>query len=263
MMPATTTTVTILGSGTCVPSLERSACSILIDSGDVRILVDSGAGTLRRLLEAGRHLDDISHIFYSHFHPDHTAELVPILFASKYPSGRSVRNPLTLCAGRGFRSFFRNLKTAYGAWIDLGPEAMTMIELDTEGGDSIQFEGVSVRSLPMHHNAESLAYRFTDRLGRAVVYSGDTDYTENLVALSGGADLLICEAAMPDELKVEGHLTPSLAGDIASRAGVAQLVLTHFYPECDRVDIRAQCRKTYHGPLVLAKDLMQIELGAV
>jgi ribonuclease BN (tRNA processing enzyme) len=140
---------------------------------------------------------------------------------------------------------------------------MTMIELDTEREDSIQFEAFSVRSLPMHHNAESLAYRFTDRQGRSVVYSGDTDYTDNLVYLSGGADLLICEAALPDERKVEGHLTPSLAGDIASRAGVAQLVLTHFYPECDRVDIRAQCRKTYRGPLVLAKDLMQIELGAV
>lgn len=256
------TMVTILGSGTCVPSLERSASSVLVRIGGIQILVDSGAGTLRRLLEAGSRLEDISYIFYSHFHPDHTAELVPILFASKFPSGRALDNPLTCCAGQGFRSFYRALKTAYGEWIDPGPERLMMIELDTGGADAIRFERFSVRSLPMNHNPESLAYRFTDRQGRSVVVSGDTDFTENLVALADGAELLICEAALPDELKVNGHLTPSLAGEIATRAGVSTLVLTHFYPECDRSDLRAQCRKTFQGRLILAHDLMQIVVEA-
>ena len=56
-------------------------------------------------------------------------------------------------------------------------------------------------------------------------------------------------------------LTPSLAGEIATQANVRKLVLTHFYPECDHVDIEMECRKTYTGPLVLAEDLMQIEVG--
>jgi ribonuclease BN (tRNA processing enzyme) len=42
---------------------------------------------------------------------------------------------------------------------------------------------------------------------------------------------------------------------------VAQLVLTHFYPQCDRTDIERQCRKTYGGPLILAEDLMRITIG--
>ena len=58
-----------------------------------------------------------------------------------------------------------------------------------------------------------------------------------------------------------GHLTPSLAGEIASAARVKKLVLTHFYPECDRADISDQCRKTYSGPLILAEDLMRINVG--
>ena len=93
-----------------------------------------------------------------------------------------------------------------------------------------------------------------------MVYSGDTDFSHNLVNLSRNADLLICESALPDDLKVKGHLTPSLAGEIASLANVRKLVLTHFYPECDLVDIEKQCRKTFAGPLVLAEDLMKIEL---
>ena len=83
---------------------------------------------------------------------------------------------------------------------------------------------------------------------------------ENLATIAQGADVLICESAFPDEMKVPGHLTPSLAGEIASQAGVRKLVLTHFYPECDRVDVSAQCRKTYGGPLVLAEDLLEIQV---
>lgn len=260
MMNAEATRVTILGSGTCVPSLQRSACAVLIRIAGSRILVDTGAGTLRRLMESGSRIDDVTHVFYSHFHPDHTAELVAILFASKYPPGRSRRNPLTVCAGLGFRAFFQGLKSAYGDWIELGPERFTMIELATSGADSLRFDDFTVHSLPMNHNPESLAYRFTDPQGRSVVYSGDTDDNPNLPALADGADLFICEAALPDAHKVAGHLTPSLAGKIATRAGVKKLVLTHFYPECDQFDIQAQCRKTYSGPLILAQDLMQIEL---
>ena len=94
-----------------------------------------------------------------------------------------------------------------------------------------------------------------------MVYSGDTDYTENLIELAGDADLLICESAVPDDMRVNGHLTPSLAGEIATRAGVRKLVLTHFYPECDHADIKQECRKTYGGPLILAEDLMRIKVG--
>jgi ribonuclease BN (tRNA processing enzyme) len=61
-------------------------------------------------------------------------------------------------------------------------------------------------------------------------------------------------------MKIPGHLTPSLAGQIATRAGVKKLVLTHLYPECDAVDVSAQCRKTYQGPLVVAEDLLEIRL---
>ena len=79
--------------------------------------------------------------------------------------------------------------------------------------------------------------------------------------LAEGTDILICECAMPDEMKVRGHLTPSLAGSIADRARVRLLVLTHFYPDCDQVDIRSRCRRTYKGPLVLARDLLTVTPG--
>ncbi len=252
--------VTILGSGTCVPSLRRSSCSILMKIRDKFLLFDSGAGTMRKLLEISVEIFDVSCVFYSHFHPDHTAELVPFLFANKYPDGSRRKIPLTLMAGKGFAKFYDDLKKVYGHWIELAPDLLTIGEFDNTSYDMRMFDDFKVESLPVDHNPESIAYRITSSGGKSVVYSGDTDVSENLVTLSKDADLLICESALPDELKVKGHLTPSLAGEIADRANVCKLVLTHFYPECDQVDIEKECRKTYSGPLLLAEDLMQINL---
>jgi ribonuclease BN (tRNA processing enzyme) len=251
--------VTILGSGTCVPSLKRSSCSSLMRTGGNILLFDSGVGTMRRLLEAGVEIFDVSFIFYSHFHPDHTGELAPFLFSNKYPDGSRRKKPLTLVAGNGFLKFYKNLKLVYGHWIELDTNLLNIIELDNTNYDQRRFDNFKVESIPVEHNPESIAYRITGSDGISVVYSGDTDFSDNLVMLSKDADLLICESALPDELKVKGHLTPSLAGEIAKRANVRKLVLTHFYPECDRADVEKECRKTYAGPLVLAEDLMKIE----
>ena len=215
---------------------------------------------MRRLLEAGVTIDRLSHIFYSHLHPDHTGELVTLLFASKYPNTYRRLKPFTIVAAEGFVNFYEKLKFAYGEWIELAPGMLRISELDTKGRDHLDCGLFDVDSLPMEHTDMSLAYRITGPNGKSVVYSGDTDICDNLVTLAKGVDVLICESALPDEMKVPGHLTPSLAGRIATQAGVKKLVLSHFYPECDAVDVFEQCRKTYHGPLVLAEDLTEIGL---
>ncbi|MBT8373976.1 MAG: MBL fold metallo-hydrolase, partial [Deltaproteobacteria bacterium] len=225
--------VTILGSGTCVPSLKRSSCSILLDVNGSKLLFDSGPGTMKRLLEVETTIFDISFIFYSHLHPDHTGELVTFLFATKYPDENHRTEPLTIIAGHGFSGFYKKLKNVYENWIELSPGVVNIIELDNTGPDSIRFDDFTVKSLPVEHTDESIAYRINSAAGKSIVYSGDTDFSDNLITLAKDADLLVCESALPDELKVKGHLTPSLAGEIATSANVGKLVLTHFYPECD------------------------------
>jgi ribonuclease BN (tRNA processing enzyme) len=252
--------LTILGSGTCVPSLSRSSCSVLLKINGKCLLFDSGAGTMGRLLEAGTDIFDISYVFYSHFHPDHTGELVSFLFANKYPDGTRRTIPITFIAGNGFINFYNNLKKVYGNWINLAPGLVNTIELDTGGRDYRKFDDFTVESVPVNHSEESIAYKITGIKGKSIVYSGDTDFSDNLIKLAKNVDILICESALPDEMKVQGHLTPSLAGEIASRANVQKLILTHFYPECDQVDIEKQCRRTYSGSLVLARDLMTFKL---
>ncbi len=250
--------VTILGSGTCVPSLIRSSCSVFVKIGQSKILIDSGAGTMHRLLETGTTIFDITHIFYSHFHPDHSSELVQFIFSNKYSGSVERKIPLTITAGDGFKNFYNGLKAVFGQWIEFAPGMMNIFELNITGPDSIGFNDFKIKSIPMKHTSESLAFRITGPNGKSMVYSGDTDINDNLVELSTGTDLLICESAFPDDLKTQGHMTPSLAGTVALKAGVGKLVLTHLYPECDGVDIAKECRKIYSGPLAIAEDLMEI-----
>jgi ribonuclease BN (tRNA processing enzyme) len=70
--------------------------------------------------------------------------------------------------------------------------------------------------------------------------------------------MLVSECAAPESAKIPGHLTPSEAGRIAAMAGVKKLVLTHFYPECDRNDMITPCGKEFDGPIILAEDMMHL-----
>jgi ribonuclease BN (tRNA processing enzyme) len=250
------TRITIIGSGTCVPRLDRSACAVLVETGRAKILLDLGPGTIRRLLEYGVTIFELSHILLSHFHPDHTSELAPLLFATKYPDGNARRRRLDVIGGPGLRSFYQGLQAAYGQWIELPQEQLAFIEMEIAVTQSLKFDDFHVTARPMNHRPESLAYRIQVKNGFSMVYSGDTDECQALAELADGTDLLICESAMPDQQKVPGHLTPSLAGAVASRAKAKRLVLTHLYPPCDAVDIVKQARSTYKGPVIVAEDLM-------
>jgi ribonuclease BN (tRNA processing enzyme) len=244
----------ILGSGTGVPSLKRGAPAALITAGDQSILLDSGSGTLTRMLHTGVTYKDVDAVLYSHIHPDHCADLVPLIFACKYQEDPRAKDLLIL-GGRGFRAYFAGLRGVYGSWIE--PETFR-IHMQEVIADDVAIGDLRVTTLPLKHAPESVGYRITAPGGRTVVYSGDTDYCPNIVELARGADLLLLECSFPEGRKVSGHLTPALAGRIAREAGCTRLVLTHRYPPCDQSDIRGDCQKVFPGEVLLAEDMMSI-----
>jgi ribonuclease BN (tRNA processing enzyme) len=246
----------ILGSGTCVPSLTRGSPAAVIRTQDQIILTDSGSGTLERLLRVGITIHDVDMIFYTHTHPDHVADLVPFLFASKYDCNPRDRD-LLIMGGRGFSTYFGRLQDVYGDWIQ---SDLFTIRLKESEHDSHDFGDFRVVTAPMAHRPESIAFRFETRDGKSIVLSGDTDYNADIVTLAAQADLLVLESAFPDEKKVDGHLSPSVAGRIASEARCKKLVLTHLYPICEKFDILGQCASTYDGPIEIARDLLHYRL---
>ena len=252
--------VIILGSGTTVPLAERASPSIALFIDDQFLLMDIGPGTLRQLAIAGLTFQDIDYVCISHFHPDHTADLIHFLFATRYPPILRTRKSFTIIAPETFNQFLTLLKRPYGNWLELPDGLMKIEELNTGDKDKKEFDTFTIVSAPVNHTPHSLGFRIEDGSGKIIVYSGDTGYCEEIVDLARDADLLILESSFPDGQGIEGHLTPSQAGDIATRSGVKRLLLTHFYPECLKSDIETQCRKTYQGELILATDLMSLAL---
>ena len=246
----------VIGSGTGIPSLRRGPPGLIVISDRTRLLIDSGSGTLGRMLEVGVTYRDPDLLLYTHIHPDHVSDLVPIIFASKYAD--QPREKELLCiGGPGFQSYFEKLKNLYGSWIEPQTYPLTIKEIPPKG---LVYRDLRILSRPMAHISESVGYRMEFRDGKSMAISGDTDYCQNIIDLASDVDLLILECSFPDGRKVEGHLTPSLAGRIALESRCKKLLLTHLYPVCDQFDIVNQCRQVYPGEIILGEDLMRIDI---
>jgi ribonuclease BN (tRNA processing enzyme) len=244
--------LTILGSGTCVPYHRRGSSSYALQLPKSTILLDCGNGATWKLGKVGINYLDIDHIFITHFHPDHTSDLIPFLFATRHSYGSRREKQLYLWGPSGFKGFFSALEEAYSDWIV--PEELIVNDIEK---NELQLEDFVLKAGHTLHTENSLAYRI-DSEGKSLVYSGDTDYSESLVTLAENADILLIECSMPDELKAEGHLTPAGVTRIANESRAKKIVLTHLYPVCDERDILARMRNQVDADVVLAEDLLEI-----
>src|SRR5688572_837452 len=105
--------LTILGSGTCVPSGKRNSSGYLVEADECLLRLDAGAGTLHALGRYNLPWEDITHQWISHFHLDHINELSAFLFALRYGRSRPRSKPLTILGPVGLEALMRNLATLY------------------------------------------------------------------------------------------------------------------------------------------------------
>ena len=218
-----------LGTGTSVPTADRGPAGFLVSSGGAHVLVDGGSGTLQRCAKAGVDPRTLSGGVYTHRHPDHCADLVPLLFSMRVgPPPR--RHAYPIWAGEGFQDFFAGLQQVYGRWIQPGRGEVSIHELPLDTPHDTRLPGgIRLLTRPANHSAGALHLRF-EADGVAVVFSGDTGPSEELIALASGADLLVCECAGTDDERIPGHLWPTEVARIARQARPAEVWLTHLYP---------------------------------
>jgi ribonuclease BN (tRNA processing enzyme) len=245
----------ILGSGTSIPVADRFPAGYLLRTGDREVLVDCGPGVLRRLAQAGGSLARLDDVLLTHYHTDHCADLAALLFALRSPQFAG-RHPLHL---HGAPGLCRLVETLTAAWPWLQPRGYELVLHERTPG-AFALGDAAVRAVAIRHTAQSLGYRVTTAAG-AIAFSGDADECDELVELARGVDTFVCDAATPDEQKLDGHLTPGLAAAYAERAGCRRLVPTHFYPACDGRDLRAMAAARFGGEVVLAEDLLQLRIG--
>ncbi len=247
----------VIGSGTGVPSLRRGSPALAVRAAGRLLLMDIGSGALRSLRRFGLDINDIDILALTHRHPDHVGDLIPFFFATRYALGYVRQRPFQLLTARGFTEFHHHLKAAFGEWVEPPPGLLELKELAPDRPDEVRWPALTIKSAPTAHTEGSLAYR-VEAEGLSLVYSGDTDVSDSLVALAQGADLLALECS--NSFKVAGHLTPEEAGRQATRAGVKKLLLTHFYPPCDEVDVVQLAAMEFAGEIVKAEDGLHLEV---
>jgi ribonuclease BN (tRNA processing enzyme) len=253
-----TLTLVTVGTGTVAPSPRRTGPAHWLERGDVRLLMDCGAGTIHRLAQFALAWEKVSHVALTHFHPDHFGELPALLFALRHATKRE--EPLVIVGPAGTVRLLKGLAQGFGDWV-LEPGYPIGI-LDVQAGEPFPLSPeVMLEVHPTPHTLESVALGVTAPEGR-VVYTGDTGPSADLAAWAAGCDLLLAECSLPDGQGVDGHLTPEAVADLAAGAHAGRLVLTHFYPPTEQVDVRAVVAKRFAGPVSLAADGDRFELGA-
>jgi ribonuclease BN (tRNA processing enzyme) len=212
----------------------------------LNILIDVGPSVVRRLLEYGFTTRDIDVIILTHFHVDHTADLSTFLFASNYDVEARAKE-LSVLGGDGLHDFYRGLLAVY-PWLLPRSYEISLREMSK---GTLNKGGLVITTAQMEHNNESIGVRVEER--KSVTFSGDTDYTKNLVELASGTDLLIAECSFP-ERKVDGHLNLEILQKIVDEANPKRVLISHLYPEWDDFS------GVLHAPYLLGEDGMEIEV---
>jgi len=250
--------ITVAGSGTVVPSLQRRQSCVVVRAGGETLVFDLGSGAVRGMLRADLDPFAVDRIFFTHFHPDHTVDAVPLLFAINHGARGKRTRPLRVAGPEPFTEFWASLMKVWGTWMS-GDYATLLSELPRECPSPIKLAGCRLSWAPAEHRRESVAYRLDAGSG-AFVYTGDTEYSESVVELARDADTLLIECAFPDDTPVAGHLTPSGVASIASKAGVKRVVLTHIYPMTDLLDLVSEVGRSFDGEVIVAEDGLALEV---
>lgn len=270
--------VTLLGTGTPQPIMERFGASILVEAGSEVLLFDAGRGCLQRLRQINISYDKIDALFLTHLHSDHIVGL-PDLWLTGWLITKRTR-PLKVFGPTGTDTMIKYLQMAYAFDIniriedDKAPEeGSKLLATDIQQGIIYENNGVKVIAFQVDHGAIKPAFGYRiEYNGHAVVLSGDTKYSENLISFAKGADLLIHEVIIaPDTLSKSDpkynilmhHTTPEKAAKIFNEVKPKLAAYSHIvklYGHTEE-EIMKKTKANYPGQIIMGEDLMSFSIA--
>jgi ribonuclease BN (tRNA processing enzyme) len=244
----------IIGCGTI--DFKRHSSSYLITAGDRRLLFDIGRGTIDNLMKA--HIDPyaIDAIFLTHFHSDHTIELVPFITAVIHnPEHRKLKSKYTIYGPSDTKMRIMRFLSVFDIDEEKFDRSFKIIELKPNTTFSI--DGIIIKNYSnVHHQTiKSISYRISYN-NKTIFYSGDSEKCSGIFTGCKDANIALLECTSKSR---RGHLDGIDAGEIAQSSKVEKLIITHIgtdYPD----DIRKEIRKSYHGKIIIAKEFMKIKV---
>ena len=270
--------VTLLGTGTPRPSIERFGPATVVEANGRFFIFDSGRGITVRLQQAGIALSKIEHVFLTHLHSDHISGLSD-LWLTSWIWQRS--NKLKLTGPIGTQALAKHLTLAHQADLHYRAEHTklnkTVFEISSHDiaseGIVYNHNGVKITAFLVNHYPVEPAYGYRIDSGeQSIVISGDTTYSKNLIQFSKNVDLLIHEIAAADanllasnpRLKkvMSYHTTPEQAGKVLKATKPKATVFTHVLLFGVDAKTALESTRTYfNGDVRIGHDLMKISVG--
>jgi ribonuclease BN (tRNA processing enzyme) len=219
--------VRFIGTGDAFGSGGRAQACILLRAENTSLLVDCGATSLLALRRTGVDPSEIDAVVVSHFHGDHFGGIPYLILDGQF---RHRTRPLTIAGPAGIAERVRTaMETAFpGSSSTVQAFGVRYLDL---GATDVPIASFAVRGIPVVHTPGSDAMGLRIRCGdRSVAYSGDTAWTEALVALASDVDLFICEAYSFAKA-IPYHLSYQALKAHRSEITARRVVVTHVGPD--------------------------------
>lgn len=224
---------------------------------DFRLQIDFGYGALYRRccaeLDITGALDRITHLFLSHTHPDHMADVSRLAIAWKYTPGYTPHGRIHFL---GTKKTLEDVK-CYLDCVGLeGSFDELFVPTLLEAGQIVEINGHCLEAIPACHREGAIGLRIQSPSGRRIAYTGDTGPFADMENHLRDLDLLAIEASFL-HTSMETHMTLSQAAELAGAVRPRALMPIHLYPELERLSdnqIREIVAKWYDGDALIAQD---------
>jgi ribonuclease BN (tRNA processing enzyme) len=269
------TRVVLLGTGTPNPEPHRMGPASAVISGSNVYIVDCGPGVVRRAAEAGIRMKQLTRLFITHLHSDHTIGLPDLIFTPAV-TGRleafEAYGPPGLLAMTAhiMQAWKEDLQIRVHGLEPAVPQAYVVHAHEVKPGEVYRDAQVRVTAFAVPHGSWKYAYGYKFvAADKTIVFSGDTTYSDELARQAKGCDILVHEVysrqgwekRTPEWQRYHAafHTSAIDVGRLAEEARPKKLVLNHLLPMGESPEeVLSEVRQHFQGEVIYGDDLMVI-----